>query len=339
MRIPNLLYATGCVLMAVSCSKKDHPAPTSTDTTNTTAPITDTAHWQTINTGFPGTAFNDVWFTDSLHGFLLGNDNYIYNSSDGGFGWQRYTGISGQFQVFYFLNASQGYAVGQKQLAITTNGGQTWTVKALTGVAVSSSVWPSIQFTAPDTGYLAVGQGIYKTTDMGSSWTLVDTRPVNALFFGGGDTGYVYYPADSCSRTPDGGSTWQPAVIFPQTYQNNTANVAELQFTDAQHGWFMGSNNIVTTSDGGNSWKNVYSTSDGNTLPFLDFQMLSNTEGYVAGPSQMMKTTDGGNTWQLNYQLFSSNGLSAPAIASIYFTDENHGWACCTNGVVLRYRP
>ncbi len=87
------LYVAFCAFMAASCSKKDHSLSV---TAIPTGPVVDTVHWQTINTGFAQAYFNDIWFTDSLHGFAVGTVDsvgYIYSSSDGGLTWQVTWGL------------------------------------------------------------------------------------------------------------------------------------------------------------------------------------------------------------------------------------------------------
>jgi photosystem II stability/assembly factor-like uncharacterized protein len=350
------LYVLFCALMAASCSKKEHPLPAQIPT----GPAVDTVHWQTINTGFPQAFFNDIWFTDSLHGFAVGtvdSAGYIYSSSDGGLTWQAhagpYAGKYGQSLVLYFQNASQGYAASASQIAVTTNGGQSWTIKPLTGVAAPMQGNPSIQFTSPDTGYVSIGQGMYKTTDMGTSWTLVNTEPVVALFFTAQDTGYIFYPVypgDSISQTVNGGISWQPAAASPLAgpigAPVSSQNHGQLQFTDALHAWSMSGspeggteNAVAATDNGGASWHSitpVLTLGDG----FMKLRMLSNQTGFVAAANQIMQTNDGGSSWQINYQNYGvGGGGNSPLINSIYFTDANHGWACCADGIILRYRP
>ena len=50
----------------------------------------------------------------------------------------------------------------------------------------------------------------------------------------------------------------------------------------------------------------------------------------IADPGVILKTTDGGDTWSRQ----SSN--VGHELSSVYFTDENHGWACGWGGALIK---
>jgi photosystem II stability/assembly factor-like uncharacterized protein len=106
-------------------------------------------------------------------------------------------------------------------------------------------------------------------------------------------------------RTSDGGATWQ-RVTLPWMSEGH-ANLLDLQFVDARHGWLMVALNEATsrrsgllfgTSDGGATWTQL-SAPYGGALRFLD----SSTGWLVGGGvnyarNRFSVTHDGGRTWQ-----------------------------------------
>lgn len=339
--MPRFCVALLGILFFSACSKPNNPTPTPPPTDsfpNGTRPTSqtpaDTARWKTIDTHI-NTPFMDIWFTDSLHGVVTGADSMLYRSTDGGLNWQRATSSKSDLQCLYFLNAQQGFAAGINNIAYTLDGGRTWTVKKIKGLMVDTLSygfpWPNLQFVSGSTGYITTGKGLYMTTDTGTTWTLVNTQPVHAMYFTSANTGYAYYVNNSITKTTDGGSSWQSAAILPIPAINVSPNPGfnMLQFTDDQHGWYLDGMNIAGTKDGGQSWQLLHAF---QSQGYNDLQMLSNQVGYICGAT-IMKTTDGGNSWQTDFVPGSNR------VISIFMLDANHGWACGPNGFVFKYRP
>lgn len=319
------------MLLTIGCSRNNTPPSppvTPLDTTNRSTATGDTLHWQKVQLNSTA-VFTDCWFTDSQHGFVLSSDSLILRTTDGGVNWQPVPGIRGVFYTLDFLNASQGYALGFDQLAITMDGGQSWTHKPLTGVKIDKAKWPYIQFVTAATGYLNAGESLYKTSDTGSTWTEIYVRLTYGLYFSNELTGYAYCYPDSLLQTTDGGGHWQAlsSLGTPNSFILN--QYTHFHFTDAQHGWFIDSYTLYATVDGGSHWSTQFSSS--NKFLFTDLQMLNGQTGYASCLDRLLKTTDGGITWNMVY----SN--SAFKIESIFFLDEHNGWASCSNGVLLKY--
>jgi photosystem II stability/assembly factor-like uncharacterized protein len=292
-------------------------------------------HWQQINTLYTSTSLVDIWFTDTLHGFMTGtNSQYnFFATSDGGLSWHASNPTKNILVSLFFLNASQGYATGFTSIIYTMNGGQTWAEKSLGSVGNQSS-WPFVQFISPGTGFLATGKGLYKTTDTGTNWSLVNSHPVTTVFFNGASNGYAVYSPDGFTKSTDGGSSWQDVGhLSPTAIINGTIQFNYLQFTDSQHGWFLSAQALLATADGGANWSSIFSAPSPVLEPFLDLQMFNNQSGFACTSHTILKTSDGGKTWQ---QVYSNAAVN---ICSLSFTDEHHGWACCANGIVLKFHP
>lgn len=109
------------------------------------------------------------------------------------------------------------------------------------------------------------------------------------------------------------------------TLQNSgtTQNLADVFFIHNSTGFACGDSGILKTTDGGNSWVNVFS---GAGLIKLHFPTAST--GYVSSMANagLFKTTDGGNTWN-DISLNLSNGSGG----GIWFTSADTGFYAIGN--------
>ncbi len=104
-------------------------------------------------------------------------------------------------------------------------------------------------------------------------------------------------------RSIDGGRTWSwLAKLNSDNPRWRFTGEVQLDFVDRLNGWLIETFSIWRTSDGGISWKQVFST------------------GQMGG--QVFKTTDGGKTWDV--QTVRDKGY----FTNIFFVDRNTGWLC-----------
>lgn len=335
-------------LVFAACSHSSNPSPNTPttptsppnplDTATTATTGTDSSYWQIVSNA-NSQMFEDIWFTDTLHGFAAGANGYLYLSTDGGATWTisaqletSTTTLGGQgIQTLFFSGSQIGYAVGPTRVAVTANGGQSWTIKTRPDAPLSGRPkWPNLQFVTATTGFLSSGLGLWRTDDSASHWTSVEADSVGSFHFFGTTSGVSFTYPDKINRTSDG-VTWQPTA----TLSNSSTSLpfTYMNFSNDQAGWFTDTYHISTTVNGGISWRSVFQSTDG----IVDFQLLSGQTVYVATVNHLYKTMDGGATWQREYTL-ASNLLTQGGLNAIFFTDDHHGWACGGNGVVLRYR-
>ncbi|MBK7865773.1 MAG: T9SS type A sorting domain-containing protein [Ignavibacteriales bacterium] len=110
--------------------------------------------------------------------------------------------------------------------------------------------------------------------------------------------GYDLDVSSHCSKSTDGGSSWQ-TTTFPFTPGDNINGVS---FATESIGYIGGDAGLILkTTDGGFSWTNKSTasyTGDINSIYFFDENI-----GYVVGGSvtnvNIIKTTDGGTTWSV----------------------------------------
>jgi hypothetical protein len=101
-----------------------------------------------------------------------------------------------------------------------------------------------------------------------------------------------------------------------------------LIFFSADRGYIVGWYNPFTgyTDNGGITW------SDDSLGQWFSIDFPSQQTGYIVGWGNLVKTTDGGTTWNdISTSLIQNNGLY-----SMDFTDENTGYACGENGVIIK---
>ncbi len=202
-------------------------------------------------------------------------------STDGGNSWNT-SGI-GTGGIFYFVDANNGWAIGNPVIYKTTNGGESWTPQ---DTVRSTGQLLAIQFTDLNHGWV-VGESnkILKTTDGGVNWTTITNTGISqafnskGLFFLNADTGWigskmVFMPISGDIginlSTTNGGSTWTTSSF---TGTENSDNAWSIFFVDANTGWF--------TSDGGEIGHTTNGSSTGvrdaaeNQTP-IDFSLQQN---------------------------------------------------------------
>jgi photosystem II stability/assembly factor-like uncharacterized protein len=262
---------------------------------------------------FSGNRTNRIWFTDSLHGCAVGNDNQylkgcILRTIDGGNHWDTagsnlhaYWGL--EFYGLQFLNERNGWALsggnfpsGTIQLIHTLDGGATWN-------------W--------------IDTKIDTTSNIG-----VGSMDINgAVFFTDSLHGWACGGLGIIIHTSDGGTTWSK-----QNSPSSFGHLASVAFVDTSIGWLGGEGELCYTTNGGGLWqkKDIGNTPIGDITAI---QFINSTKGWLCGSNGIiMHTVDGGQTWQAQ-----QNPLTTLAdLRSIHFINDTSGWACGSNGTILR---
>ena len=253
--------------------------------------------WQSIS--IPTNAdFSSVFFNDPQTGYVAGTYGTLYKTSDGGGSWNcLVTGVNHDLKCVDFPDFLHGYAIGYRQnvsdttfLLKTTDGGNTWTVKRMNDIYVSSMV-----FTSADTGYVVGGLDgkIMKTTDGGTNWALKGNFPntyFTDLCFPSKNRGFAC-GANSIYQTNDAGLHWSLLVSGQIYYQH-------IRFTDPLNGYILGYGGIYgevslyRTEDGGNTWwqKPV----DLTAYQLNDLFFRDALTGFLVGENGVILKTDNG---------------------------------------------
>ncbi|CAD6877555.1 hypothetical protein [Methylomonas albis] len=105
-------------------------------------------------------------------------------------------------------------------------------------------------------------------------------------------------------------------------------DLTAVSFIDSLRGWAVGNGGIIlATTDGGRSWQNQRSGTDGalSSVYFAD-----SVHGWAVGSGGIiLATSDGGKNWQ------SQASGTAQWLGCVKFTDNLNGWALGGNGLIV----
>jgi photosystem II stability/assembly factor-like uncharacterized protein len=174
--------------------------------------------WFKMNHGlYPG-LFIDVHVVDDKTIWVVGVDNFLLKSDDGGLTWERRSSPVED-------TGGEGGAVELTAIFFLDDGQAGWLATGLyTGAQRSASAT------------------IFRTTDGGESWVRMSTLGslerygIRGIHFFSEEIGWICYE-HAIAFTVDGGATWQE-VDLSEVPSNTT--IRDLDFVDPDHGWAVG---------------------------------------------------------------------------------------------------
>jgi photosystem II stability/assembly factor-like uncharacterized protein len=254
--------------------------------------------------------------------------------------------LAGKYEDFAFPTAKQGWlAAALGDILHTTDGGSTWTVQA-SGKGRLRSI-DFLDETRGFAGTLGPMAGnamasLWMTTNGGATWTdIAGTLPRPPKGFCGmahvGDEFHVVgkYTAEAADYfySPDAGKTWRAIDMKPMMQ-----GLVEVVFLNESVGFIGGMSYtgppaqgpaaMLKTTDGGKTWRNVFTHDGGRGFVWKIFPVTSKLI-YAALQSQdgiyrVAKSLDAGDTWEV---LTAATGRpNGPAVQGIGFLNENTGW-------------
>ena len=219
---------------------------------------------QTWNVQFYDTTKTDyinyIKMFDLNNGIAMGNAladstlTAILRTSDGGTHWtmvnRSATGWSfDDWRMIDFPTPNAGYfyaSGGPRRFYKTTDGGSAW--------SLSSMGWRKalfvVKFYNEQLGLVfASDGGLYRTLDGGSTWDSLSTptsRWGSAIAFAPGEPAKVWLlDMYDLYFSSDTGRTWTKQLHF------SIGNGRDILFADSQHGWVLGSRDILYRTDNG----------------------------------------------------------------------------------------
>jgi len=222
----------------------------------------------------------------------------------------------------------------------TTNSGHTWFPYGSFPPSLSYLI--GMYFINETTGFVSAerfqnttfAQGIYKTTNGGSSWNLSysisDTVNIRNIYFVDNNTGfcvgydYINDPVNTIQglilKTTNAGTNWTKQLFY------SVNNFTDLSFPNSQTGFACGVANslnvppavIFKTTNAGQSWVKLTYQADSSFFEGIEFYPAAGTgiafgekvnydTNYTLKPF-LVKTTNYGNSW-VNYQLDNSESI------------------------------
>jgi photosystem II stability/assembly factor-like uncharacterized protein len=303
---------------------------------------------------------NSLVTSDSQGSMYLSKDNgqnwtQVFRAVDGG-------GYYNQMAVVGFGDAKGGFMTdsGGKSYA-TKDGGMTWEAKS-----VGFNGARTVQFSSKQVGWLVGNDGhLYKSTDLGQSWTAVPTASgvsFSAAYFQTDTLGWSQRNSGAqFAYTKDGAKTWiemalpsgvvsmrfgeqswvavgnsggayvstDSGATWNATYTGTGSALNAVAFSDAKTVWAVGGEGtVIKSEDGGSKWALV--KLPGGSGALRDIKFANTKVGWIVGDSGLILVTqDGGKTWR---QQASGTNL---ALSSIQIVDINTAWIAGANGLVL----
>lgn len=300
--------------------------------------ITALSNAQLVNRLSEDKNFTDIKFTSSNIGYACNSTNF-YKTTDRGLTWKSNTAPALlPLSCLFFFNDNTGFASGQNftgsatpGLVKTTDGGATWNNYTIP-VSGNERI-DAIFFTDIYIGYVA-GQGgkIYRTTDGGTSWTVVYTGATEFkdIFFLSASLGFAVGSNGTILKTTNG-ITWTPKTSGVVS----GGFITSVRFISPTVGFATANNGagtVLKTTDGGETWATAYTTSPPRFLN--DIAVTDNTI-FIAGsqgafnPNEnvLLTSTDNGNNW-------TAETLTGPqGISAISFLTGTSGFAVGFNGI------
>lgn len=245
-----------------------------------------------------GLWLTDVFFTNSLTGYIIGQGGVFMTTSDGGLTWQSSTQFQNLLQSnpsIYFTTASTGFVMAQYgQCFRTADGGVTWTDMTET----ANRNYESIHFMDSLHGWAAssVLTEIITTSDGGLTWSSLYTGSgwgLTDIEFSSNNEGWACGVRGTVLHTTDGGNTWS-LVESPLQYI-----YTNLEIVTPQKIWIIDETGLAFhTADGGTNWHVSQVSQPGNGGSLRDIDFPTPQIGYVVGSSHIYSTQNGGASWQ-----------------------------------------
>ena len=267
----------------------------------------------------------------------------------------RGDGIDGMLQDVYFTDSQNGLVVGDGGLMLTTSdGGKTWEKMEVDMRPPGAGQRPgggggpppgfgrggpaplyNIYFVDENVGFIIGGRAvILKTEDGGKTWSrkmaMSDTpgrggnpRPLRANLMGiqmiNETTGFIAGSENTILKTTDGGETWVGSSERARVGETRN-NLEGIWFVSETTGWIIGSfGTLLHTADGGENWTKQDPGFDNNLFGIF---FIDENTGWICGQeSLILHTTDGGATWN------QQKTESIDDLHDIIFVDAMVGWA------------
>jgi photosystem II stability/assembly factor-like uncharacterized protein len=177
-------------------------------------------------------------------------------------------------------------------------------------------------------------------------WNVVNPAGYENSFFNCGwfineNEGWVFTEPQSWDNiellhTSDGALTFERLLVLPYDY-----DCYRMQMLDSLYGYDKIENSPAhenyfwKTTDGGRHWLDITDTAlfnYGNPLYSHNiFYFVNRDTGFFGGNSAIYKTEDAGSSWnKMNTPTMIDSFPCFFSPHSIYFSDEQHGWAACS---------
>jgi photosystem II stability/assembly factor-like uncharacterized protein/tetratricopeptide (TPR) repeat protein len=289
-------------------------------------------------------ALHAVQFIDDNEGWAVGDEGAIWHSIDGGKNWElQRRGGQASLRSVYFINPYVGWVAGREEtpggkgaagvVLYTQDGGVSWQrlmLNALPGLNVVRFVNPKVGYLLGD-GADQYPSGVFATADGGKTW-----QPVP------GPRCPSWLAADF---NEEAGGALAGAWNRLATVRRDRVHMADVDtlggrnlrglYLAGKRGVAVGQGGLVLLSDstGGSSWRFADPGLPAEVREVWDFHAVHGAGRHlwaVGRPgSVVLHSRDQGEHWEVQ-----RTGQTLP-LNSVYFRDEQHGWAVGEFGLVV----
>ncbi len=288
--------------------------------------------WSTTTDLLPSICIADIAINPN-------NPDTMYVATGDGYG---YTVPEGNVQVFWGGTYSAG-------VMKSTDGGNTWNTTGL-GYPDDSLIIINrllILPTNPNILLAATTNGIYRTSNAGTTWSKVYNGQVFDLAFNtaNADTVYAVNTTDVYKST-DAGATWLALTngLFSAsdriTIATTPAN-SKVIYVMNVIGDFDATGNLYESNDGGKTFKSETFPSGASFYGYYDDVMsVSQTDANTlyCGGADLVKSTDGGISWSpaANTSYPATNYVHYDNHAVAFYPNNNEKVLCGNDGGIFR---
>jgi photosystem II stability/assembly factor-like uncharacterized protein len=285
------------------------------------------ATWATLSAHtFPDVVNFD--FPSPAIGYAACVSGSVLKTVDGGLSWSNLaTGVVAAVRGVVFPSVDTGFGLAGSNLLKTTDGGATWVIRFL-----EQADFIALR-RAGSRGLVALGATGHalRSDDGGVTWrplAVPQGEVIADLAFRDSTAGYAGGQNGTVLRTMDGGASWTEVWSPPMGLTRQP--LTQAAFSDADHGWVLGSHELFRTTDGGASWtrQNPDTHREMYAIQALD----PNTAFIIGQNSLVLKTTDGGAHW------VAKDPATGGHLYGLSFLDANNGWVVGSEEFIIRTR-
>jgi photosystem II stability/assembly factor-like uncharacterized protein len=281
----------------------------------------------------------DVGFTgDSKHGWAVGSNSTILETTDGGKTWQE-KGLELGSQNYRFTDVSfageEGWITGEPSILLhTTDGGASWSRIPLSEKLPGSP--NTIVALGPQSAEMTTTVGaIYQTENAGQTWKAMVEEAVGVVrnISRSDDGKYV-----AVSARGNFYSTWEPGQkAWVPHNRENSKRLQNMGFGKDGRLWVLarGGQLQFSSPEDLEAWEEPQKPEFATSWGLLDLAYRTPEEIWVTGGSgNLLVSLDGGKTWQKDRQMedVPSN------LYKIVFVTPEQGFIIGQKGVLLKYQ-
>ena len=302
---------------------------------------------------------NDLYkitFTDSMNGWIIGNDGTILHTANGGATWEQQ--VSNTIKHLYGVSMADslhGWIVGNLGIVPhgiilrTGDGGSNWETLDTPDFWIHDVCFTDLSHGwAVGSNTTTGGPGIVKITqDGGNSWTDIQLPGLmfpKVVVFVDEQTGFIggdHHEGDQFRlkvfKTTDGGLTWNTFVDWGV---DGDMFFYDMMFLDPVTGWISGAYYAIEIGGGTNDNGFIAKIENGSTswsdIIYEEWWkpraicFTSTDSGWAVGMDGLfLDTQDNGANWTVQFL------PPGQIMNDIFFLDNNHGWAVGNTGAVM----